>query len=183
MLHLNCLGRTFFGTKATSDTTVFHPKMRGTSCTMIEWLCNTFCQKRRHMGCHVLIDKSLFNFLYCIIDLNLCMFGECCNFFRCRQIKNRSPGICHFYSIKSIYFSVVYCFACHVIGSTRCCSIGGEKEKVTCFQSCFFKKFFYNARGCLKNSDVWKNAQKLLYVRRESAGRLSPDKDFRRHRQ
>ncbi len=38
-------------------------------------------------------------------------------------------------------------------------------------------------RGCLKNSDVWKNAQKLLYVRRESAGRLSPDKDFRRHRQ
>ncbi|MEE1398013.1 hypothetical protein, partial [Ruminococcus sp.] len=29
-------------------------------------------------------------------------------------------------------------------------------------------------RGCLKNSDVWKNAQKLLYVRRESAGRLSP---------
>ena len=53
-------------------------------------------------------------------------------------------------------------------------------QRVMCF---FVLSFLGHARGCLKNSDVWKNAQKLLYVRRESAGRLSPDKGFRRHRQ
>ena len=37
--------------------------------------------------------------------------------------------------------------------------------------------------ACLKNSYVRKNAQKLLDVRRESAGGLSPGKDFRRRRQ
>lgn len=43
--------------------------------------------------------------------------------------------------------------------------------------------YFDVIRTCLKNRDIRKNAQKLLYVRRESVGRLSSDKNFRRHRQ
>lgn len=53
---------------------------------------------------------------------------------------------------------------------------------------CGFADFDHNSNGCavvlayfrafLKNRYVRKNAQKLLYIRRESPGRLSPDKDF-----